>query len=151
MLMLSSIGVSATLIALPLIDIGASGSTKDMVACQTVAKATVDYGQVGSPEAVNELGSGALGGECSCALEQSLKSLRSDSRATVTFQNLSGVTIRAYWLNYFGQRVFYRQINGGSSWTQPTYVTHPWVLVDATGQCRKIVLPGASVKVVNFQ
>jgi VHL beta domain len=150
-LMLSSIGVSAMLIALPLINIESSRSTKDAVACQAVARAAVGYERIGTSEVMNELGSSALGGECSCSLEQSLKSLSGDSRATVTFQNLSGVAMRAYWLNYAGQRIFYREINSGGGYTQPTYITHPWVLVDATGECRKIVLPGVSAKVVNFQ
>src|SRR5207253_7637493 len=65
-LMLSSIGVSGTLLALPFVDIESSRSTKDAVACQAVARAAVGYGQVGSPEAMNELGSSAFGGECSC-------------------------------------------------------------------------------------
>jgi hypothetical protein len=132
-------------------NLASSVSTKDAMACQTVARAAVSYGQDGSLEAANELGSGAAGGECSCSLEPSLKSLRGDTKATVTFQNLSGGTIRAYWLNYLGQRVLYRQIDGGGGYTQPTFITHPWVLVDAAGECRKIVLPGASAKVVDIR
>jgi hypothetical protein len=98
----------------------------------------------------NELGRTLSGGEFSCSLEHSLKSLTGDHSVTVTFQNLSSEAISTYWLDYTGKRVFYQRINGGDSYTQQTYISHPWVLVDATGQCRKIILPGTSQKVVTI-
>jgi hypothetical protein len=88
------------------------------------------------------------GPDASCASEQSLKSLNGNQSITVTFQNLSNEAISAYWLDYSGKRVFYRRLNGGESYAQPTYISHPWVFVDAGGKCRKIVLPSMSQKVV---
>lgn len=88
------------------------------------------------------------GPDASCASEQSLKSLNGNQSITVTFQNLSNEAINAYWLDYSGKRVFYRRLNGGKSYAQPTYISHPWVFVDASGKCRKIVLPSMSQKVV---
>jgi hypothetical protein len=86
--------------------------------------------------------------DASCASELSLKSLNGNSSITLTFQNLSKETISAYWLDYTGKRVFYRRLNGGESYDQPTYISHPWVFVDANGKCRKIVMPSMSEKIV---
>jgi hypothetical protein len=86
--------------------------------------------------------------DASCASELSLKSLNGNSSITLTFQNLSKETISAYWLDYTGKRVFYRRLNGGKSYDQPTYISHPWVFVDANGKCRKIVMPSMSEKIV---
>ena len=88
------------------------------------------------------------GPDASCASEQSLKSLNGNQSITLTFQNLSNEAISAYWLDYSGKRVFYRRLNGGESYTQPTYISHPWVFVDVGGKCRRIVMPNMSQKVV---
>ena len=88
------------------------------------------------------------GPDASCASEQSLKSLNGNQSITVTFQNLSNEAISAYWLDYSGKRVFYRRLNGGESYAQPTYISHPWVFVDANGKCRRIVMPSMAQKVV---
>jgi uncharacterized caspase-like protein len=98
----------------------------------------------------SELRSSTAGGEFSCALENSLKSLVGDQSVMVTFRNLLSETISTYWLDYTGKRVFYQRINAGGSYTQQTYISHPWVLVDGRGQCRKIILPGDSQRVVTI-
>jgi hypothetical protein len=90
----------------------------------------------------------AAGQDASCLSEASLKSRNGNQSVTLTFQNLSKGAISAYWLDYSGKRVFYRRLNGGESYDQPTYVTHPWVFVDANGRCRKIVMPSISERVV---
>jgi hypothetical protein len=77
-----------------------------------------------------------------------LKSLNGNRSITLTFHNSSKEAISAFWLDYTGKRVFYRRLNGGDSYDQPTYISHPWVFVDANGKCRKIVLPNASEKIV---
>jgi hypothetical protein len=98
----------------------------------------------------NALGRDARGGAFSCSMEHSLKSLTSEHSVTVTFTNLSSRDISTYWLNYAGNRVFYKRVDPGSSYTQQTYISHPWVLVDSTGRCRKIILPGSSQAVVTI-
>jgi Caspase domain/VHL beta domain len=96
----------------------------------------------------NDPNRAAAGQDASCASEPSLKSLNGNRSVTLTFQNLSNEAISAYWLDYAGKRVFYRRLDGGQSYDQPTYVSHPWVFVDASGKCRKIVMPSMSAKVV---
>jgi Caspase domain/VHL beta domain len=90
----------------------------------------------------------AAGQDSSCASESSLRSQDGKHSVILTFQNLSGEAISAYWLNYAGKRVFYRRLNGGESYDQQTYISHPWVFVDANGKCRKIVMPSTSQKIV---
>jgi hypothetical protein len=96
----------------------------------------------------NDPNRAAAGADASCASEASLKSLNGNQSITLTFRNLSNGAISAYWLDYAGKRVFYRRLNGGESYDQPTYISHPWVFVDASGKCRRVVLPSASEKVV---
>jgi hypothetical protein len=96
----------------------------------------------------NDPNRAAAGQDASCASEPSLKSLNGNRSVTLTFQNLSKETISAYWLDYAGKRVFYRRLNSGESYDQPTYISHPWVFVDANGKCRKIVMPSPSEKIV---
>jgi hypothetical protein len=96
----------------------------------------------------NEANRPAAGQDASCASEPSLKSLNGNRSITLTFQNLSKEAISAYWLDYSGKRVFYRRLNGGESYDQPTYISHPWVFVGANGKCRKIVMPTMSEKTV---
>jgi Caspase domain/VHL beta domain len=86
--------------------------------------------------------------DATCASESSLKSLNGNQSVTMTFQNQSSEPITAFWLDYSGKRVFYRRLNGGESYAQPTYISHPWVFVDANGKCRRIVMPSISQKVV---
>jgi Caspase domain/VHL beta domain len=87
-------------------------------------------------------------GEYPCSAERSLKSTRADTSVNITFQNRSTNPISTYWLDYSGNRKLYQRLAGGASYTQQTFVTHPWVLVDDDGRCRKIILPSTAMKVV---
>ena len=69
----------------------------------------------------------------------------------MTFQNQSNETLSAYWLDYGGKRVLYRRLDGGQSFNQPTFVSHPWLFADASGKCRKIVMPSETEKVVSIR
>jgi hypothetical protein len=89
--------------------------------------------------------------DSSCASERTLKSLRGNQPVTITFQNQTNAALSAYWLDYGGKRVLYRRMPVGDSYTQPTYLTHPWVFVDDNGRCRQIVLPDPSRTVVSIR
>jgi uncharacterized membrane protein len=92
-----------------------------------------------------------------CAQESSLKS--STGAATkIKFKNSSNATIRVYWLDFNGKRIEY--INGnqagsntsglaaGASFDQSTYVTHPWVITTANGDCLGVYTPTDTSNVV---
>jgi VHL beta domain len=113
-------------------------------------QATVAPAPAAPPNAVipNDANRAAAVPDATCASESSLRSLNGNQSVTMTFQNQSSEPITAFWLDYSGKRVFYRRLNGGESYAQPTYISHPWVFVDANGKCRRIVMPSISQKVV---
>ena len=77
-----------------------------------------------------------------CADEISLRSTDFSQSTEVTFVNDSRRSIRTYWLNYQGKRVFYAEIGPGGNYVQQTYVTHPWVITnDRSGDCVGLYLP----------
>ena len=55
--------------------------------------------------------------------------------AQVNFVNQTGKTVSVYWLNYSGKRVFYKKLLAGKRYSQPTYLTHPWLVLDPSGKC----------------
>ncbi len=91
------------------------------------------------------------GADASCASEPKLKSQTGNRPVTLTFKNVSSEALSAYWLDYGGKRVFYRRLGGGESYVQPTYMTHPWVFVDAGGKCHMVVLPDPARSLVSVR
>ena len=84
-----------------------------------------------------------------CAREDRLRSTDGSTSTKVTFVNHSALTVRTYWLNYQGKRVFYAEVAPGSSYEQQTYVTHPWVITNSrSGDCVAIYLPTRSPGIV---
>lgn len=76
-----------------------------------------------------------------CALEASLRSSKFDRATRVQFVNETAHERRTYWINYEGRRVPYSTLAPGESYTQETYVTHPWVMTDGAERCVAIYLP----------
>jgi hypothetical protein len=109
---------------------------------------TLKQASIGETTSKPPSGVSANAGEYPCSAEPSLKSLKADTGVGITFKNLSKDPISTYWLDYSGKRKLYQRLPGGASYTQQTFVTHPWVLVDDGGHCRKIILPGAELKTV---
>ena len=88
----------------------------------------------------NELPQLGCGGE-----DAGLRSLNADTPTYVTFRNDTGRTVRTYWLNYKGRRVFYAEVPPGKSYVQQTYVTHPWVITNnPSGDCVAVFMPAPS-------
>jgi len=63
------------------------------------------------------------------------RSISGDTPTSITFDNQSGRTVDIYWLDYEGNRVYYSTLGNENIYTQPTYLTHPWVMI-ATGPWR---------------
>lgn len=60
---------------------------------------------------------------------------------TVTFVNETDAPVQVYWLNYAGERVLYHPgLGAGSSYLQPTFASHPWVVTDAAGECLAVFM-----------
>lgn len=70
-----------------------------------------------------------------CPRPGTVRSQNSNQAATIQFVNNSFRPLKIYWLDFQGQRVFYRDLRHGQSYMQPTYFTHPWIAVDPNGSC----------------
>jgi hypothetical protein len=93
-----------------------------------------------SPSAAPSSPSATPAPDASCAGEGSLRSENGDTPTDLEFVNRTGITVQTLWLNYEGARVFYREVPEGSSYVQPTFVTHPWVVADLEGTCLLLVV-----------
>lgn len=79
-----------------------------------------------------------------CSTERELRSGKFDTPTSVEFTNERNQDIQTFWINYDGQRVFYNRLKPGTSYIQKTYVSHPWIVADLSGNCLAIYLPGTS-------
>jgi hypothetical protein len=70
-----------------------------------------------------------------CVITQD-RSISGDTPSEITFDNQSGETVSIYWLDYEGNRVLYNaELGAGTSYTQPTWITHPWVAIAGDESC----------------
>ena len=60
---------------------------------------------------------------------------RSDEKYVVRFLNSRDESIDMYWIDYEGEEVLKGSISPKGTWSQNTYVTHPWVARDKSGIC----------------
>jgi hypothetical protein len=91
-----------------------------------------------------------------CGREPVLRSLNSDRSTFVTFVNQHDESVRVYWLNFDGRRVFYRDIEPGESYRQQTFVTHPWVVTNSdtehgAGRCLALFQPAPVAGIADIQ
>jgi hypothetical protein len=64
-------------------------------------------------------------------VDDTFMSLNDDSQAEIDFINVSSVPVDVYWIDFSGDRVLYRSdLLPGQSYDQPTYLTHPWLIVE---------------------
>ena len=78
--------------------------------------------------------------QLACNQEGTVKSIESTKSVNLTFTNNTTRSVAVYWLNFDGVRQYPFVIEGtgigvpytvlapGASFTQATFVTHPWLL-----------------------
>ncbi len=76
----------------------------------------------------------------SCQSEPTRESTEGTARAQLTVQNLTDAPFNLYWLDYDGERVSYQVSRPHSTQTQPTWITHPWILTDPQGACYLLIV-----------
>lgn len=80
-----------------------------------------------------------------CSQEPSLRSLYSQAPTFVRFINATSQLVVVYWLNFEGKRDASEDqkvtLNPGQSEGRSTYLTHPFLVTDASGKCLGIYLP----------
>jgi hypothetical protein len=77
-----------------------------------------------------------------------LHSKNSNVATQMKFINESQENMFTFWIDFSGDPVFYSAVESGSSVTQPTYVTHPWVIVRADMKCFGPFMPKRTVTTV---
>ena len=80
----------------------------------------------------------------SCELEGSIRSTEGSTPTTIDFENQSNVNVSVNWLDYGGARVLYNTLTPETSYSQQTYLTHPWIVISDNGEgesCSGIFLP----------
>jgi hypothetical protein len=69
-----------------------------------------------------------------------VRSVEAKTHATIQFVNATSHVRKIYWLDYNGQRRQYAVLPPGKSYSQATFLTHPWVVTDTAGLCLAIYL-----------
>ncbi|PIR39186.1 MAG: hypothetical protein COV35_01330 [Alphaproteobacteria bacterium CG11_big_fil_rev_8_21_14_0_20_39_49] len=64
------------------------------------------------------------------------RSIEAKKASTINFINSSNDIRKIYWLDYKGKKVLYRVLKPGDTYTQRTFITHPWLVTD--GQENKL-------------
>lgn len=82
--------------------------------------------------------------EVGCSVERSLKSENSNASISLTIVNRSGAYRTIMWIDHTGNAVSYNGLNDGESYTQSTYVGHPWMATNGPGDCERIFVPQRS-------
>lgn len=83
-----------------------------------------------------------------CTEEGTIRSANGEA-TNIRFTNSAEGRVTVYWLDRQGSRVEYKKLAKGESYTQPTFVTHPWLIANEQDQCMGIYLPeqGGTVSV----
>lgn len=92
-----------------------------------VAAGTISGPSVAAPTSVGTTSN-------ACTITQT-KSLEGKVRTNIRFVNKTSGTVKIYWLDYIGKRVLYKTLGAGASYVQQTWLTHPWVAINAAGAC----------------
>ena len=93
----------------------------------------------------------ALPAQAGCRGEEVARSRVSETATTMAFINKSAKPVSVYWLDFGGSRVRYQVLEAGTSYTQQTYLTHPWVVVDAKGRCRGPFMPRRQLRQITVR
>jgi hypothetical protein len=94
---------------------------------------------------------GAVAQTSRCDAEPVARSLHAQHATEVVFKNNNTHAVRIWWLNYTGKRVWYQTLAPGESYTQSTYLTHPWIATDKQGRCVGLYYPDAKPRTIDIQ
>lgn len=86
----------------------------------------------------------------SCADRASLRSLHYNVPTKITFVQYSGSRRDIHWIDYSGTARNYITIKPGQEVIVDTFLSHPWMITDAAGNCIEIVLPRPVPSAVRF-
>jgi hypothetical protein len=86
-----------------------------------------------------------------CDLVQELQSKDGTIPTEIVFFNSTVYPVQIYWIDYHGKLIKYGDLESLHYLVQPTYLTHPWVIMDRFGGCLSVHLPakGGSAVTIN--
>ncbi len=74
-----------------------------------------------------------------CTNQDTLRSPPGATPATeVTFVNAGQESRRIFWIDRNGKRKFYKELGPHASYTQPTFVGHPWIAAREDDRCQTV-------------
>ncbi|RSM70727.1 hypothetical protein DMB66_08385 [Actinoplanes sp. ATCC 53533] len=73
--------------------------------------------------------------------EPTLRSGGNGTPTQVAFVNDTRQVVTVSWIDQDGSRVTYQTLRPGETYTQPTYVGHPWVVAAVDGQALAVFQP----------
>jgi VHL beta domain len=79
-----------------------------------------------------------------CDAEPTLRSTSGDAPVLIRFLNLRAEPVELIWLDYDGKRKSYGLLDAGAARDQRTYLSHPWIVANASGICIDIRIPRAA-------
>jgi len=77
-----------------------------------------------------------------------LKSEAGTVKTQITFVNRSKQPVKVYWLGYKGERVLYKTLKASESYTQDTFMTHPWLITDLHHNTWDVYMPTVQPRTV---
>jgi hypothetical protein len=86
-----------------------------------------------------------------CNVVRGMKSKESSTSITIKFINQTAESRTAMWVDFKGQPVQYFTIGPGQSFSQQTFLTHPWFFTDGPGNCIEAMLPSANKTVYKIK
>lgn len=90
-------------------------------------------------------------GDVGCILEPKLKSIDGRIKTFIDFRNNSSQPVQIFWLNYSGEREKYSDLQSNKSYTQQTYLSHPWMVTNQLDECLKIYFPTKDKGFINIK
>lgn len=70
-----------------------------------------------------------------CENLENYSSASSEERYVIDFLNSRDKSVYAHWIDFDGREILKMAIKPGETGSQNTYVGHPWVMREATGEC----------------
>ena len=89
--------------------------------------------------------------EYPCSEAPKLKSQNSDTPTKITFVNASDGRRVIVWMTFDGKLKEYAELDPGQELTQSTFLTHPWMVTNAPGDCMQIFMPVDSDSVARLE
>lgn len=70
-----------------------------------------------------------------CERAATFKSRAGDIPVDLSFLNQTSGRVAVYWIDYFGEPIFYRDVAPQETYRQRSFASHPWMIRDSAGRC----------------